>query len=185
MIFALRSEVMTNRFTPETARSDIKYRISLLAIFAASFCSATASAQDTRHVTEPRLPQVCASLMASLTSQEGKLPEDAELHLDATRIQQAIDHCVAGRAVELRTDGPHNAFLAGPLELRPSVTLLVAAGATLFGTRNPRHYDLQAGSCGVVNQEGHGCKPLIHVASAPHSGMMGLGVIDGQGGANL
>jgi polygalacturonase len=157
----------------------------LLMVFTICLCSLAALGQDTRHVTEPKLPQVCASLTANLTSREGKLPDDSELHLDTARIQQAIDHCVAGRAIELRPDGTHNAFLAGPLELKPSVTLLVSAGATLFATRNPRQYDLQPGSCGVVNQEGHGCKPLIHVANAPHSGVMGLGVIDGQGGAKL
>jgi len=169
----------------ETTRANIQSRMLLLVTLAIFFCPLAALAQDTRHVIEPKLPQVCTSLTASLASQEGKLPEDAELHLDTARIQQAIDHCVAGRAVELRTDGTHNAFLSGPLELKPSVTLLVAAGATLFGTRNPRQYDMQPGSCGVVNQEGHGCKPMIHVAGAPHSGVMGLGVIDGQGGAKL
>ena len=145
----------------------------------------TAFAQDTRHVTEPRFPQVCASLPAHLTAENNKLPEEAELNLDTERIQKAIDQCVAGRAVELRSEGAHNAFLSGPLELKPSVTLLVAANTTLFGTRNPREYDLHPGSCGVVNQEGHGCKPLIHAVNAPHSAVMGLGAVDGQGGAKL
>jgi polygalacturonase len=142
-------------------------------------------AQDTRNVTEPKFPQVCASLPAKLVAEHGRLPESAEQQLDTARIQEAIDHCVAGRAVELRSDGAHNAFLSGPLELRPSVTLLVAGGATLFATRNPREYDIHPGSCGVVNQEGHGCKPLIHAQNAPHSGIMGEGSIDGQGGEHL
>lgn len=142
-------------------------------------------AQDTRQVAEPKFPQVCASLAANLTAENSKLPDEAELHLDTERIQKAIDGCVAGRAVELRSDGTRNAFLSGPLELKPSVTLLVAGNTTLFGTRNPREYDLHPGSCGLVNQEGHGCKPLIHAANAPHSGVMGLGAIDGQGGAKL
>ena len=63
--------------------------------------------------------------------------------------------------------------------------MVAPSGTTLFGTRNPREYDLQPGSCGIVNQDGHGCKPLIHAANAPHSGVMGLGVIDGRGGATL
>src|ERR1700704_4622292 len=78
-------------------------------------------AQDTREITEPKVPRVCASLSARLTSDHGKLPESAEQSLDTTRIQEAIDHCVAGRAVELRIDGPKNAFLSGPLELKPSI----------------------------------------------------------------
>jgi len=142
-------------------------------------------AQDVRKVTEPKIPQVCASLPAKLVAEHGRLPESAEQQLDTVRIQEAIDHCVAGRAVELRSDSAHNAFLSGPLELRPSVTLLVTGGATLYGTRNPREYDVHPGSCGVVNQEGHGCKPLIHAQNAPHSGIMGEGSIDGQGGEHL
>ena len=141
-------------------------------------------AQDTRTVREPRLPQVCASLTARLASANGQ-PPAAEGTLDTARIQHAIDHCVAGRAVELRAEGPHDAFVSGPLELRPSVTVVIAADAVLFGSRNPREYDVRPGTCGVVNDDGHGCKPLIHAASAPHAGVMGLGTIDGQGGARL
>src|SRR5437588_970777 len=147
--------------------------------------SCASPAQDARRVSEPAVPQVCVSLAAGFSTEQGKLPEDAELRLDTQRIQSALDHCVAGRAMELRTDGSHNAFLTGPLELPPSVTLLVSAGATLFATRNPREYDVKPGSCGIVNQDGRGCKPLIHAAHAPHSGVMGLGAMDGQGGATL
>jgi polygalacturonase len=96
-----------------------------------------------------------------------------------------LNHCVAGRAVELRSEGGNNAFLSGPLELKPSVTLLVGEGAVLYGSRNPRVYDVQPGSCGLVNQEGRGCKPLISARNAPHSGVMGQGAIDGQGGEPL
>jgi polygalacturonase len=142
-------------------------------------------AQDTRNVTEPKLPRVCISLEAHLSAENGRLPESTEQNLDTARIQEAIDHCVAGRAVELKSDGAHNAFLSGPLELKPSVTLLVADGAVLFATRNPREYDVQPGSCGLVNQDGRGCKPLIHARNAPHSGVMGQGSIDGQGGERL
>ncbi len=145
----------------------------------------TGAAQDTRDVVEPKVPQVCASLPAKLVAEPGNVPENAEQQLDTARIQEAINHCVAGRAVELRPDGAHNAFLSGPLELKPSVTLLVASGAILFASRNPREYDLQPGSCGTVNQEGHGCRPLIHARNAPHSGVMGEGSIDGQGGERL
>jgi polygalacturonase len=152
-------------------------------------------AQDRREVTEPKVPRVCISLSAGLSAENGKLPEAAqekpeaaeekEEKLDTARIQDAIDHCVAGRAVELRSDGEHNAFLTGPLELKPSVTLLVDEGTVLFGSRNPRAYDVQPGSCGLVNQDGRGCKPLISARNAPHSGVMGQGAIDGQGGEHL
>ena len=142
-------------------------------------------AQDSRDVTEPKVPRVCLSLSARLTAENGRLPESAEEKLDTARIQEAIDHCVAGRAIELRSDGRYNAFLSGPLELKPSVTLLVGEGAVLFASRNPREYDVQPGSCGLVNQDGRGCRPLIGARNAPHSGVMGQGSIDGQGGEHL
>lgn len=142
-------------------------------------------AQDTRVVTEPKVPRFCTSLAAHLTAENGKLPDSAEQQLDTARIQDAIDHCVAGRAVELRSDGKRNSFLSGPLELKPSVTLLVADGAILFGSRDPRAYDVHPGSCGLVNHDGRGCKPLISARNAPHSGVMGEGAIDGQGGERL
>lgn len=145
----------------------------------------SAGAQDLRNVTEPSIPQICTSLTAKITSESSKLPDEHGLQLDTARIQDAIDHCVASRAVELRSDGPHHFFVSGPLELKPSVTLLVADGTTLFATRNPRAYDVQPGSCGVVNQGGRGCKPFIHAANAPHSAVMGAGTIDGQGGEKL
>ncbi|HZD95961.1 MAG TPA: glycosyl hydrolase family 28 protein, partial [Candidatus Sulfotelmatobacter sp.] len=157
--------------------------LALLALWSSFF--SVLQAQDTRSVAEPRVPRVCISLTARLTADNGKLPEASEKNLDTARIQDAIDHCVAGRAVELRSDGELDAFLSGPLELKPSVTLLVAEGATLFATRNPREYDFQPGSCGLVNQDGRGCKPLIRAHEAPHSGVMGQGAIDGQGGEPL
>jgi polygalacturonase len=144
-----------------------------------------AHAQDTRDVIEPKVPRICISLSARLHAENGRLPESAEEKLDTARIQEAIDHCVAGRAVELRNEGGNNAFLSGPLELNPSVTLLVGEGAVLYGSRNPRAYDVQSGSCGLVNQEGRGCKPLISARNAPHSGVMGQGAVDGQGGEPL
>jgi polygalacturonase len=144
-----------------------------------------ARAQDTRDVQEPKVPAICQSLAANLKTDRGELSESAEASLDTPRIQAAIDHCKAGMAVALQSNGANNAFLSGPLELKPGVTLLVSQGAVLFGTRNPREYDVRPESCGVVNDDGHGCRPLIHVNHAPHAAVMGSGVIDGQGGQRL
>ncbi len=102
-----------------------KIRMRVLVALVVGLCGFV-HAQDTRDVIEPKVPRACISLSARLHSENGKLPEAAEEKLDTARIQEAIDHCVAGRAVELRADGEHNAFLSGPLELKPSVTLLVA-----------------------------------------------------------
>ena len=88
----------------------------------------SAYAQDTRTVTEPRIPAFCTSLMASLQSTGGKLAEADETKLDTQRIQAAIDGCASGKAVELKVASGRNAFLSGPLQLRAGVTLVVDAG---------------------------------------------------------
>jgi polygalacturonase len=142
-------------------------------------------AQDTRHVVEPRFPESCTVLSAQLAAPAGVLPDAAERMPDTARIQAAIDSCAAGKAVELNRSGANNIFLAGPLHLKSGVTLLVDRGVALFASRNPRDYDLTPGSCGVVNEKGHGCQTWILADHAPGSGVMGDGAIDGRGGAKL
>src|SRR5262249_7216293 len=134
-----------------------------------------AFAQDTRRVTEPRFPPVCVSLAAELAAENGSIAEADENRPDTLRIQKAIDRCKPGTSVELRGTGGNNAFLAGPIELKPGITLLVAPGTTLFGSSDPRDYDVTPGSCGLVDQNGRGCKPLILLRKAPDAGVMGDG----------
>jgi len=109
--------------------------------------------------------------------------EADESKLDTERIQKAIDGCKAGQAVELKADGAHDA-LCRALALRPGITLLVAQRNSLR-SRNPRDYDLSAGSCGIVNESGRGCKPLIGETMLPTPPVMGDGLIDGRGWAKL
>src|SRR5258708_1635273 len=158
----------------------------LRCIFTSLALTVAARSQDTRTVVEPKFPPTCSVVRASLTSVERHSLADAdEAKLDTERIQRAIDGCKPGQAVELKADGAHDAFVSGPLALRPGIALLVAAKTILFASRNPRDYDLSTGSCGIVNEAGHGCKPLIggdHVANAA---VMGDGVIDGRGWAKL
>ena len=142
----------------------------------------SAHAQDTRTVTEPVIPPSCTVLAAQLPA---KLAEADENKPDTRRIQEALDHCPAGQSVELKASGAARAFLAGPLQLRAGVTLLVDANTILFASRNPRDYDISPGSCGVVNQAGHGCKPLISGDHIAHAAVMGDGLIDGRGPAAL
>ncbi len=152
-------------------------------------------AQDTRTVKEPVIPPPCITLKSTLTTalatsgeieaRASKAGSDKET-FDTARIQQALDHCEKGHAVELAIDGSNGAFLIGPIFLRPGVTLLVDKGVTLYGTRNPEYYAVKPGSCGIVSGDsGSGCKPLITVKSATGSGIVGDGAIDGQGGARL
>ena len=142
------------------------------------------SAQDTRTVTEPVIPPVCATLKAELGVTNGIALAD-ETRLDTERLQQGIDSCGEGHALELAADGAHIAFLSGPLELKKGVTLLVDKGVTLFGSRDPRLYDTAPGSCGVLHDGSSGCRPLISGKGATGAGIMGDGAIDGRGGAKL
>lgn len=163
----------------------LKLSSAAFSVVAIAFSFTAARAQDTRTVTEPVIPPVCATLRAALAAPHGIDSAD-EAKLDTERLQQAIDSCTPGKALELAADGERNAFLSGPLELRKGVTLLVDKGVTLYGSRNSADYATHPGSCGVVNDEhGGGCRPLIHGSQANGSGIMGEGTIDGRGGAKL
>src|SRR5215472_247880 len=156
-----------------------------MVFFGACLLAATLVAQDTRNVTEPRIPAVCTVVTAHLTSDGTSLSLEDEGKLDTDRIQQAIDGCASGKAIELRSDGTKNAFLSGPLELRRGVALLIDANTTLYASRDPRLFDVRPGSCGVVvNVDDRGCKPFIAV-NAPDAAVMGDGVIDGRAGEKL
>jgi polygalacturonase len=149
------------------------------------FSSLLLRGQDTRTVTEPHIPPACVTLEAHIATNEGVISAADEHALDTERIQSAIDNCAAGKAVVLRPHGRSNVFLAGPIALRAGVTLVIDANTALVASRDPRLYDLTPGSCGVVSERGHGCKPLITVNSAHDSGIMGEGSIDGRGGAKV
>ena len=114
--------------------------VSSVIVFAAALCC-TALAQDTRNVTEPKIPPACTRLDANIASVfDGKfntLASADESKLDTDRIQKAIDSCAKGKAVVLQAHSNANAFLSGPLQLREGVTLVVDKGATLFQTLDP------------------------------------------------
>lgn len=134
-------------------------------------------------VQEPIWPiGVCTQLNAELTEIPlGYLSESSESKLDTVRIQRALDNCGAGNAVKLVT-GSGNAFLSAHLQLPSDVTLWIDAGVTLFASRNPRDFDRIPYSCGIVNDNGAGCLPLISASNTKNSGIVGLGTIDGRGG---
>jgi polygalacturonase len=148
-----------------------------------------AQAQDTRTVTEPKIPATCVKLEAKIVAAGDALKEADEATEDTARLQDAIDgfaaKCQAGQAVELALGAKGaNAFLSGPFELKEGVTLLVDKGVTLFASRNPKDYDVTApGTCGTIPSKGP-CKALITIR-AKNVGIMGDGVIDGRGGAKL
>jgi polygalacturonase len=162
-------------------------------------------AQDTRQVTEPKIPASCTQLPAQLRAVGDKLAEADESKLDTARIQSALDKCKPGMAVELKPADGNNAFLSGPLEMRTGVTLLIDEGVTLFGSRDPAAYEVKTegatpGLCGTIAMGAPpavfpapqrpapargGCRPFISINDAKDVGIMGDGVIDGRGYAKL
>jgi polygalacturonase len=157
----------------------------LCGLLALSAC-ATLHAQDTRNVTEPKLPPACVALDAQLTSVGHDLAPGDESKLDSARIQKALEGCGKGKGVYLNARGSVNAFLTGPLQLPARVALVVGKGVTLYGSRDPQVYETAPGSCGLVNDApGRGCKPLIAVDNVAGASVMGEGTIDGRGGDKL
>jgi polygalacturonase len=160
----------------------------LLAVLLFAF-ALSLPAQDSRTVTEPHIPAACTTLKAAIAASpgasDGVIAQQDERKLDTARIQSAIDGCAAGKAVVLQSEGKKTVFLSGPLTLRSGVTLVIAANTALVASRDPRVYDLTPGSCGIVSDKGHGCKPLITGDDITGSGVMGEGSIDGRGGATL
>jgi polygalacturonase len=164
-----------------------------------------AKAQDTRQVTEPKIPLSCTQLSAQLRAVSDKLAEADEGKLDTARIQGALDKCKPGMAVELKPMSGNNAFLSGPLEMRAGVTLLIDEGVTLFGSRDAAVYESTApgstpGLCGTIAAGAPpavfpapqrpapvrgGCRPFISINDAKDAGIMGDGVIDGRGYAKI
>ena len=155
-------------------------------IFAALGLSFALRAQDTRNVTEPVIPPSCATLTAALAAIEGNktIAEADESKVDTARIQKALDACPAGKAVVLKSDA-HNAFLSGPLDLKPGVALVVDANTILFASRDAKLFEIRPGSCGIVDQAGHGCRALINGNGVAGASIMGDGTIDGRGWAKV
>jgi polygalacturonase len=187
-------------------------RFGLVALMA--MAGTAGYAQDTRVVAEPKIPVSCVTLPAALHSVGGTLAEADEQKLDTARIQAALDTCKPGQAVELKAAQKNDAFLTAPLELRTGVTLLLDKGVTLFGSRDPKVYemrlpDAKPGSkaddailCGTSRprpgQFGSeatiaasapfrrgGCRPLIAATNVTNAAVMGDGTIDGRGYAQL
>lgn len=143
------------------------------------------SAQDSRKVIEPHIPAGCITLEAAISAPNGNISAQDEKELDTDRIQKAMDTCTKGKAVLLRAKNNKNVFLSGPLTLRPGVTLVVDKNTVLAASADPRLYDLSTGSCGILSERGHGCKPFISGDHIEGSGIMGEGAIDARGGAKL
>ena len=207
---------MLRVFLPAHSRaaSAIKHgagRVLVLAALAAS--AQMVCAQDTRTVTEPKIPAACVVLKAEKIVSGEIMASQYEKETDTARIQHALDTCKQGQAVELELGAmvfrkgkpaiPMNTFLSGALELREGVTLLIDRDVTLYASRDPKDYDPNPGGegkllCGTMAEvnstseptasnvpPGRPCKPLISITNAKNAAIMGDGVIDGRGYATI
>jgi len=127
--------------------------------------SGTCGDGDPNLPPEPTIPPACATLPATQSVPAGSLPSEASL--DTSAIQKALTACASGQAVKLTMGGANNAFVTGPLTLPSGVTLWVDAGTTLYATRDTKVW---------------GAATALVSVSGLNSGIVGDGVIDGQGG---
>jgi polygalacturonase len=127
--------------------------------------SGTCGDGDPNLPPEPTIPPACATLPATQSVPAGGVPSEASL--DTSAIQKALTACASGQAVKLTAGGANNAFVTGPLTLPSGVTLWVDAGTTLYATRDTKVW---------------GAATALVSVSGLNSGIVGDGVIDGQGG---
>jgi polygalacturonase len=98
--------------------------------------------------------------------------------LDTAAIQKAVDACqeAGGGRVDIRG----GAFLSGTIRLKSNVTLHVAAGATLRGSRDIADYPDNTPKIRYLYRPRF-TKSLIYAEDAHNITLSGRGVIDGQG----
>ncbi|WP_373964064.1 glycoside hydrolase family 28 protein [Kosakonia sacchari] len=146
-------------------RRNVKGIIASLIFFPVSGFSAALSALESADAPEPVLPvPVCAKLTSSSAD-------------DTRRLQSAIDNCPRGEVLQLLA----GRFSSGPLSMKSGVTLWISQGAMLVANSDPRVYD-KNGHCGTVDHKGNGCRPFILFSRTDGGGIVGEGIIDGQGG---
>ncbi len=168
--------------------------------FAASSLRSSASrlsslaAQDTRTVTEPKIPPACVTLEADVVANHGVIAARRRakaLHRPHSgrarplRVGQRRLEPARSKAVVLRAHGKKNVFLTGPLTLRAGVTLVVEQNTALVASRDPRVYDLSPGGCGIVPSAAAAASRSSPATDAKNAGIMGEGSIDARGGAKL
>jgi polygalacturonase len=125
---------------------------------------------------EPNIPPACATMQATQLLAPESVP--SETNPDTDSIQAALASCPSGHSVQLVAHGANNAFVSGPLRIPSGVTLWIDAGTTLYASRNPGAYGASCGSAGGT------CSPFITV-SGVYQGIVGDGIVDGQGGEPL
>jgi polygalacturonase len=167
--------------------------VGLLVAVARPAAAATLATGDPRSVSQPSIPATCTTLSASLATSNRQFSSSAEASPpDTSRIQSALNSCAGtGKAVVLAASGSNHAFLAGPLTVGGSETLVIDTGVTLFASRDAANYQVSGKpTCGTVASSGGGCKAFITVNGANAAimgtqGSAGQGLIDGRGDLDL
>ena len=135
-------------------------------------------AGDTNLPPEPSLPaSVCQTLTANKST-----PDESQN--DRSTIQAALSACTGLGAVKLVSNGDANVFVSGHLSINSTV-LWIDQGVTLYASRNASFYENSDGNCGLTGvSDSSACLPLLSVTGT-NPGVVGGGVIDGQGGEPL
>lgn len=102
------------------------------------------------------------------------------VHLDTEAIQAAIDSCSEHEGGTVVV--PAGTYLTGTIFLKSNTALHLAAEATLLGSTNLDHYSAGTGGGFLYNTEtALWDKCLIYAENVRNTGIMGQGLIDGQG----
>lgn len=146
------------RFTLIPAFRDATMLVA--ALFAAPIHAQTLATGDSRSVSQPVYPAVCATLPAQFSSASRSSPPSSD---DTARLQAELDHCAGtGKSVVLEASGSNNAFYAGSISVN-GAALVINSGVTLFGSNS------YAGNAQLVSVTG------------ANASLMGPGTIDGRG----
>lgn len=120
--------------------------------------------------------------MSALSASYGRSVKDAgaagDGHTNDTRaVQEAIDSVArsGGGTVLI----PPGAYACGSVFLKTGVSLFLAPGSAIIGSRDPRDYPLVETRWEGSTRTAHAA--LIHASSADRIGITGPGVIDGRG----
>lgn len=141
------------------------------------FCHMAYAAGDRREVKRPDpIQPVCVTLYPS---------RNLDSVATQAEIQQALNHCPTGQAVQLSHDAAGHIFTSGPLHIPSGVFLRLDQGTVLAADPNPEYYDKGQGLCGTIDKKGKGCRPFIQIKNSQGGGIQGAGTIDGQGGVPM
>jgi hypothetical protein len=102
------------------------------------------------------------------------------LTLDTRAIQAAVDKVAAAGGGKVVLDA--GSFLSGTILLRSHVTLCIEAGATLLGSTNLADYPAHIPAIRSYT-DNYADQSLIYGENLERIGLIGDGVIDGQGGS--